>query len=73
MIACGLMSRSGFSKQLPFRGMRFVNVPRSLKLMALGALLIAVALDKVDAVLAVIQTTGISVVLTGEVRPASTS
>jgi len=53
--------------------MRFVNVPRSLKLMALGALLIAVALDKVDAVLAVIQTTGISVVLTGEVRPASTS
>ena len=42
-----------------------------LKLIASGALLIAVAPDKVDAVLTVIRTTGIPVAVIGEVRPAS--
>ena len=42
-----------------------------LKLIASGALLIAVAPDKVDAVLTVIRTTGIPVAVIGEVRPPS--
>jgi hydrogenase maturation factor len=42
-----------------------------LKVIASGALLIAVAPDKVDAVLTVIQTTGIPVAVIGEVRPSS--
>ena len=43
----------------------------ALKLLASGALLIAVAPDKVDAVLTVIQTTGIPVAVIAEVRPSS--
>jgi hydrogenase expression/formation protein HypE len=42
-----------------------------LKLIASGALLIAVAPDEVDAVLTVIQTIGIPVAVIGEVRPSS--
>ena len=42
-----------------------------LKLIASGALLIAVAPDKVDAVLTVIQTIRIPVAVIGEVRPSS--
>ena len=42
-----------------------------LKLIASGALLIAVAPDKVDAILTVIQATGIPVAVIGEVRPSS--
>jgi hydrogenase maturation factor len=42
-----------------------------LKLIASGALLIAVAPDKVDAFLTVFQTTGIPVAVIGEVRPSS--
>jgi hydrogenase expression/formation protein HypE len=42
-----------------------------LKLIASGALLIAVAPDKVDAVLAVIKSTSIPVAVIGEVRPSS--
>ncbi len=42
-----------------------------LKLIASGALLIAVAPDKVGAVLTVIQTTGIPIAVIGEVRPSS--
>lgn len=43
----------------------------ALKLLASGALLIAVVPDKVDAVLTVIQTTGIPVAVIAEVRPSS--
>jgi len=42
-----------------------------LKLIASGALLIAVASDKADSVLTVIDATGVPVVVIGEVRPSS--
>jgi hydrogenase expression/formation protein HypE len=42
-----------------------------LKLIASGALLVAVAPDQVDAVLTVIQTVGIPAAVIGEVRPSS--
>ena len=42
-----------------------------LRLIASGALLMAVAPDKADAVLTAIQTRGISVAVIGEVRPSN--
>ena len=41
-----------------------------LKLIASGALLIAVAPDRADSILTAIETTGIPVVVIGEVRPS---
>ncbi len=42
-----------------------------LKLIASGALLIAVAPDRADSVLTAIEATGVPVVVIGEVRPSS--